>query len=93
MSFRRSARLQNQETQEPVEVQQPTPVEIVRNNKNRKTLAAYAEGTTGSKKKALNSAIGKGNKPPSQAQFGSANDTLSSLSLEILYMILDNVSR
>jgi hypothetical protein len=92
MSSRRSARVQNQETQEPVEIQQPTPVEVVR-NKNRKALAAHAERSTGAKKRAINSVFGKGNKPPSQPQFSSAEDILSSLSLELLYMILDNVSR
>jgi hypothetical protein len=90
---RRIARLQNRETQEPVEVQQPTPVELVRGNKKRKALAVYAQGSTETKKKATKSKVGKGNKPPSQAQFGSANDALSSLPPEILLMILDNVSR
>jgi hypothetical protein len=92
MLTRRSARLQNQETQELVEVQQPPPVEVVRNNKKRKAPVAHAQESTGTKKKATKSAKGKGNTLPSQAQFSSANDTLSSLPPEILHMILDNVS-
>jgi len=89
---RRITRLQNQETQESVEIQHPTPVEA-KNNKKRKALAVYTQGSSETKKKATKSKVGKGNKPPSQAQFGSANDALSSLPPEILLMILDNVSR
>ncbi|KAF1817037.1 hypothetical protein P152DRAFT_387111 [Eremomyces bilateralis CBS 781.70] len=98
MSLRRSTRLQNQVTQdgpEPVEVQRPPPVEVVRNNKKRKAPAPPAEGSTGPKKKATKPAIGntlgKGIKPPSQAQFSSSNDLLSSLPAEILFLILDNI--
>jgi hypothetical protein len=92
MSSRRSDRLQTLETQEPVEDQQPSPVKGVRSNKKRKTLAADPEGGTGPKEKALNSVIGNVNEQPSQAQSSSSNDALSSLSLELLYMVLDNVS-
>jgi hypothetical protein len=87
MSSRRSARLLNRETQEPVEFQQPTSVEVARNTRKRKAPAAQA------KQRATKSAIGKGNKPLSQAKFIATNDTLSSLPPEILYMVLDNVSR
>jgi hypothetical protein len=92
MLARRSARLHIQETQELVLVQQPTPVEDVRNNKKR-APAAHAEESTRAKKKAIKSATSKAKEPPSQAQFSLANDTLLSLPTEVLYLILNDVSR
>jgi hypothetical protein len=89
MPSRRSTRLQKQETQEPVEVQQIAPVEVGRSNKKGK---AHAERSVGPKKKVTNPAVGK-NKPLSQAQTSSGYDALSSLSLELLYIVLDNVSK
>ena len=93
MTSRRSARLQNREAQEPLEVQQREPIEAVRNNNKKRKSLAHSEGNTRTKKRATDLAIGRAKKPPSQAQFNSANNTLSSMPQEILGMILDNVSR
>ncbi|KAH6890672.1 hypothetical protein B0T10DRAFT_324881 [Thelonectria olida] len=99
MAVRRSARIRNQETQEPVAVpvQQPAAVEAGK-TKKRKAPATKTEEDTKSKKQATQSAIGKGRGktkaklPPVQSQLSSNDGTLSSLPPEILHMILDNIT-
>ncbi|CAM1501380.1 Fc.00g105420.m01.CDS01 [Cosmosporella sp. VM-42] len=91
MSVRRSARLQSQETQELVEVQQSAPFELVRSRK-RKALAARKEANAKRKAKVAHSTIGKGKDPPVQAQPSPTDGALSTLPPEILDMILNNIN-
>jgi hypothetical protein len=86
MSSRRSARLKDQDLI-VVEVQPITSAEAPSKNKKGKS---QAKDSTGPKKNATASSSGK-NKLSSQPSTG--NDALSSLSIEILYMVLDNVSK
>ncbi|KAH7009707.1 hypothetical protein EDB80DRAFT_641816 [Ilyonectria destructans] len=98
MATRRSSRLQKQVAQEPVEIQQPAPVEVVP-SKKRKAPAAEPDATDKSKKKAPKLATGKGKgkgkdkskEPPARTQLPSSNDALSSLPPEILHMILNHI--
>lgn len=96
MATRRSSRLQKQVAQEPVEIQQPAPVEVAR-SKKRKAPTAEPDATDKSKKKAPKLATGKGKdkskEPPARPQIPSSNDALSSLPPEILHMILNHVSK
>lgn len=100
MATRRSSRLQKQVAQEPVEIQQPAPIEVVP-SKKRKAPAAEPDATDKSKKKApkltTGKAKGKGKdkskEPPARTQLPSSNDDLSSLPPEILHMILNSVSK
>ncbi|KAL6406684.1 RNI-like protein [Ilyonectria robusta] len=97
MATRRSSRLQKQVAQEPVEIQQPAPIEVVP-SKKRKAPAAEPDATDKSKKKApkltTGKAKGKGKdkskEPPARTQLPSSNDDLSSLPPEILHMILNS---
>jgi hypothetical protein len=93
MTTRRSARLEYQDAQEPLEVQQPTPAEGARNSKKRKATETHTEESTKAKMMTTKGAIDKGKKLPSQTQFSSDIDTLSSLPPEMLDMIIENVSR
>jgi hypothetical protein len=92
MSLRRSARLEDQDAQEPVAVPEPTILGKARNSKKRKIPDAHGEWRTGAKKQATNLALGKST-ALSQAHSRPAIDGLSSLPPEILNMVLDNVSR
>jgi hypothetical protein len=93
MPPRRSARLQVLETQEWLDIQQPLPSEGIRNSKKRKAEATHAEGSAGAKKKARKSVISQRKEAQFEAPTSSCEDALSSLPLELLDMILENVRR
>lgn len=81
MASKRSTRLQNQDT---LEVR--TPAEVSSNDKKTKARA--------SEKKTTKSAVNKRKRASksAEAQSASSEDALSSLTPELLYIVLDNVS-
>jgi hypothetical protein len=93
MPPRRSARLQDLETQEGFEIQQPLPSEGIRNSEKRKAEATHAGRSAVAKEKTRKSVISQRNKPQFEAPTSSCEDALLSLPLELLHMILDNVGR